>query len=161
MKSQPSQSQRTPVQPLGSSCRCNTVATRNRYCLLDGHSAPDLAIGTNNTASPAGKSGSEMVKVAAVSSEAMHAQNCAISSRRSPIREGDAVKAPPRQAANRSRPIRNDRSLCAGYCGIRRRSPGVRAIKYHLSIRRQTGGRQPTSRRYEERHCGEQEHRPA
>ena len=43
-----------------------------------------------------------MVKVAAVSSEAMHAQNRAISSRRSPISEGDAVKAPPRQSANRS-----------------------------------------------------------
>jgi hypothetical protein len=42
----------------------------------------------------------EMVKVAAVSSEAMHAQNCAISSQRSPIGKGDAVKAPPRQPAN-------------------------------------------------------------
>ena len=101
MKSQPSQSQQPPVQPLGPSYRCNTVATRNRCCLLDGHCALDLANPDKRHGVPCPQERQrEMVKVAAVSSEAMHAQNCAISSQRSPIGKGDAVKAPPRQPAN-------------------------------------------------------------
>ena len=162
MKSRPSQSQQIPVQPSGPSCRCNTVATRNRCCLLDGHSALDLA----NRDKQHGVPCPQERQARWSKSRPFRVRPCTHSTARSAVGDpqsvkADAMKAPPRQPANRSHPIWDHRPLFAGYRGFRRHSPRLRAIELHLTIRRQTGERRLTSQRYAGRHCDATKHRRA
>ena len=59
------------------------------------------------TRRPLPASEAKMIKISPLSGEAMHAYYRAISSRGSPIGKRNAMKAPPRQSANRSHSIRN------------------------------------------------------